>query len=56
MNRIITLFCGLLLLAIATGCQSARAMQDPQPKKEILCSEWDKSVSADKKAVVTPKK
>ena len=47
MKNFILCFCGFSLIAVAAGCQSL--MEPPHPRKEILCAEWSKGATADKK-------
>lgn len=46
MNKVFIFIAGFFMIAILSGCVSARKQQNPQPKAEVLCEEWDKDLTA----------
>ena len=56
MNKAFIFITGFFAIAILSGCVSARNEQNPQPKAELLCKEWDKTNSISvKQANLTPR-
>ena len=43
MKKICFLFGCLGIMLALSGCVSARETQNPQPRKAVICSAWDKS-------------
>ena len=43
MKRILFLLGCLGVLLALSGCVSAREAQNPQPRKAVVCEEWEKA-------------
>lgn len=59
MKKILFLDGCLVAMLALSGCVSARETQNPQPRKAVLCSEWEESDGSqigDKKESREPEK
>ena len=43
MKKILFGVCCLGLMLALSGCVSARETQNPQPRKAVVCEEWEKA-------------
>lgn len=55
MNKVFIFIAGFFVIAILSGCVSARKQQNPQPKAEVLCEEWNKDLFAANQKILTPR-
>ena len=55
MNKVFIFIAGFFMIATLSGCVSARKQQNPQPKAEVLCEEWDKNLFASNQKNLTPR-
>ena len=55
MNKVFIFIAGFFVIAILSGCVSARKQQNPQPKAEVLCEEWNKNLFAANQKILTPR-
>ena len=55
MNKVFIFIAGFFMIATLSGCVSARKQQNPQPKAEVLCEEWNKNLFAANQKILTPR-